>query len=360
MGFQQNISKGMTANQHFEALDWLRGLMAFSIMFYHYTSWFIKPMDSSSLIGRLGIYGVSIFYILSGLNLAIAYNKRINNFKAIQSFILRRVFRILPLLWLATILYLIVHEIPQYYLPPPSLEILFLNFTALFGFVSPKSYILIGAWSIGNELVFYSMFPLIIYMYNKRLSIGNILFVIVVIVEIVFSFFILTPNKTLGSQWTTYINPFNQLFLFVLGVATYYNFNKLKNNNLINILGLLSILLFIFYPVSGDQIYLSTGFNRFFFSIWCCIVVLMFWKMKISPPIFLKQLLNTIGASTYSIYLLHQTVILVVKLFMDKIGYSNVYILITASVITTIILSSYVYRYYEKPFIKLGKSISQF
>jgi len=195
-------------------------------------------------------------------------------------------------------------------------------------------------------------------MYDKKLSLGNAFLVITIIVEIIFSFFILTPNDTLGNQWGIYINPFNQLFLFVLGISIYYNFNKLKNNNLLNILGVLSVLLFVFYPVRGDQINITTGVNRFVFSILCCIVILMVWKTKLSPPKSIKNLLNTIGLSTYSIYLLHSLVILIVKLFMDKIGCSNVYILILVSIISTIIFSVYVYKYLEKPFVKLGKKLT--
>ncbi len=57
-----------------ESLDWLRGLMAIAIMFYHLTSWHITPLDSSSVLGRLGIYGVSVFFILSGLSMAVVYS----------------------------------------------------------------------------------------------------------------------------------------------------------------------------------------------------------------------------------------------------------------------------------------------
>ncbi|HOY69302.1 MAG TPA: hypothetical protein PLZ85_00405 [Methylotenera sp.] len=55
-----------------DSLDWLRGLLAFSIMIYHLTSWEISPLESSHLLGRLGIYGVSMFFLLSGLSMAVA------------------------------------------------------------------------------------------------------------------------------------------------------------------------------------------------------------------------------------------------------------------------------------------------
>jgi hypothetical protein len=41
-----------------DSLDWQRGLLAFAIMAYHLTSWELHALDASTLLGRLGIYGV--------------------------------------------------------------------------------------------------------------------------------------------------------------------------------------------------------------------------------------------------------------------------------------------------------------
>ena len=67
-----------------ESLDWLRGLMAIAIMFYHLTSWHISPLDSSNILGRLGIYGVSVFFVLSGLSMAVVYSSFIVDVKTAE------------------------------------------------------------------------------------------------------------------------------------------------------------------------------------------------------------------------------------------------------------------------------------
>lgn len=92
-----------TLSDRFESLDWLRGLMALSIMLYHFGSWH----DAAHPIGRLGIYGVSIFFILSGLSIAIAYDGFICDIRTSVRFFIRRLFRIWPLLWLAVALVVI-------------------------------------------------------------------------------------------------------------------------------------------------------------------------------------------------------------------------------------------------------------
>jgi len=59
--------------QRLYTLDYLRGATAFFIMIYHYCSWMSIGNSPDSFLGKIGIYGVSIFYILSGLTLYYVY-----------------------------------------------------------------------------------------------------------------------------------------------------------------------------------------------------------------------------------------------------------------------------------------------
>ena len=84
-------------------LDYLRGLAAFGIMLYHYTLWTKGLQSSADFLGRVGVYGVAIFYILSGLTLSYVYSDRLKFTAAdLWDFAKKRIFRILPLLWLVT------------------------------------------------------------------------------------------------------------------------------------------------------------------------------------------------------------------------------------------------------------------
>ena len=57
------------AKMRLPGLDYLHGLAAFGIMTYHYCSWIFGEQPAASFLGRLGIYGVAIFYIVSGQTL---------------------------------------------------------------------------------------------------------------------------------------------------------------------------------------------------------------------------------------------------------------------------------------------------
>jgi exopolysaccharide production protein ExoZ len=178
-------------------LDWLRGLMALSIMFYHLVYWYITPLPSNNPLGRLGIYGVSIFFLLSGLSMAIVYNNYLKNIRDIVNFYLRRIFRIWPLLWIATILTLLPQFLATGYY---DWKIIFLNLTTLFGFYRPTNNIATGAWSIGNEMVYYALTPFIFYFYNKQKKMGNILCLIAIGIALIFAFSIIETEQSIQDQ----------------------------------------------------------------------------------------------------------------------------------------------------------------
>jgi len=53
--------------------DYLSGMAAFGITIYHFNLWTFGEQTTDTFIERVGIYGVSIFYILSGLTLYCVY-----------------------------------------------------------------------------------------------------------------------------------------------------------------------------------------------------------------------------------------------------------------------------------------------
>jgi exopolysaccharide production protein ExoZ len=346
----------MTANR-IEGLDWLRGLMALSIMLYHFLSWKFGNLDAHTFLGRMGIYGVSTFYILSGISLAIVYNNMLQSLTGVGKFLIRRLFRILPMMWVATTMAILLKIIMGQ--PLPTAGTVFLNYTTLFGFLSPSSYLAVGAWSIGNEMVFYCFMPLMVYLYHRHVCYGNIVTGLSWVVSGVFSFVILDQNIHLEQQWAYYINPCNQLYLFLSGVALYYNFSKVKiPPKLTQGLVLSVTLLFYLLPASDNLIHIVTGVNRMILSLLCTLLVLLFWKIECKIPSLIKQGLNGLGIATYSVYLLHPFIFHGLTFVFKKLSIQSTLLLITTAVLTTVLGSLLVYRWYEEPFIRLGKKVT--
>jgi exopolysaccharide production protein ExoZ len=337
-------------------LDYLRGLAAFGIMLYHHLSWTTGKMMSDSFMGRVGVYGVSIFYVLSGLTLYFVYfDKMTPTRKEILAFTKKRIFRIFPLLWLATFAAILLSGVM------PDLMKLFLNLTGLFGFLKWDAYFSPGIWSIGNELVFYVFFPFFILFSKSFKPLMIALSAIIVGIYIYFAFFKLNQNIPISEQWKDYINPLNQVFLFLGGYLIGYFF-RTKSIPKIATFGALGlgISLFVFYPVSGDPIHLVTGVARLVFTLCCFLVCFSFFKLTIELPSLLHKLFSFLGEASYSVYLLHPLIFKLTLIAFTFCGnhfyvFPN-WIQVVASIASTLVISYFVYHYFEKYFMKLGRS----
>lgn len=333
-------------------LDYLRGMAAFGIMIYHYLSWSSGKFMADSFMGRLGIYGVSIFYVLSGLTLFYVYYDKFElTQKEVISFFKKRVFRIFPLLWLVTIISIILSkEIPNLY-------DLFLNLTGLFGFINWDKYFSVGVWSIGNELVFYTFFPFFILFAKSMRPMLIILSAILLSLYIYFAFFKLDPTIDLNIQWRNYVNPLNQVFLFLGGFLIGVIFKNVKINLAASVsLLIVGIGLFIFIPAYGNTISLVTGINRLLFTFSCFLICLSFFKLTLRLPMFIHKPLTLLGEASYSVYLLHPIVYGIIGFSSRYIHYSEPAKL-TTSVIITLISSYITYEYFEKFFMRLGRKV---
>ena len=344
-------------NKRLFSLDYLRGLAAFGIMIYHYFTWTFGTYDASTFLGRIGVYGVSVFYILSGLTLFHTYYDKMEPSKTeVITFFKKRFFRIFPLLWLVTIASIILLK------KSPSPLDLALNLSGLFGFFKWDTYFSTGVWSIGNELVFYVLFPFFILFLKQFKPLLVLLTITLFGFYIYFGFLVLNPTQALGEQWRNYVNPLNQVFIFMSGFLMGYFFQKIKvKNYLVVTILTFSIFCFTFYPAEGNTISIVTGINRLVFTALSFGICFGFYQLAFQLPDFLHQRLSILGEISYSVYLIHPLVYQVIGILM-KI--SNKYLFhfsdsvkLMLSIVITLILSNLVYEYFEKYFMKLGRKI---
>jgi exopolysaccharide production protein ExoZ len=331
-------------------LDYLRGIAAFLIMIYHHLTWIKFDLVKNGFWEKVGIYGVSVFYVLSGVTLYFVYNEKLKIQKDdLIDFYKKRLFRIFPLLWLTTFISILLSkQIPDFFK-------LFLNLSGLFAIYKWDETFSPGIWSIGNELSFYLLFPIVIALKNKK---DVILFSIMFSLLFVYFTFYL-ENYDASLQWKIYTNPLNQFMYFLIGIliCKYFKDSIIKDAILVSVL-FFSIIVFLLLPVTGN---LVVGMPRLILTICIFIIVFALFKMKSSPPKFIHDSLKFFGDISYSIYLLHPIVYTITGIIFYQI---NKYILldnfvkIIASVLITIALSKFVYLYFEKFFIRKGNKIS--
>lgn len=341
------------------SLDYLRGLAALAIMFFHLTSWTYGKYNSEDLMGRIGIYGVSVFYILSGLTLYLIYFNTLKpEWRNLITFGIKRTFRIFPLLWLTVGLTL--------WFTPKLLEThsLFLSLTGLFGFLKPADGIGTGVWSIGNEFVFYTVFPVLVLIGQKSRPLFLIIAAILISLTFYFAFFVFDVGKPIAPQWPAYVNPLNQLVLFVGGMLLGYFFLKFPNLKFPIWLPLLVLaaawLLFIFYPASGDRIALVAGWNRVFFLLFSFLICGAVYFLNFKLPTFLHRPLTLTAEISFGLYLLHP----IVYFFFTKHAPVNLKEIDPALLVLGIAVLAYIFswlafRFIEIPVVNLGKFFTE-
>jgi len=335
-------------------LDYLRGLAASGIMLYHFLTFTFGGFTAGDLMGRVSIYGVAVFYVLSGLTLFLVYSERMKpSRRDVQEFLRKRFFRIFPLFWLATIV-----SVPLF-VPEVTWYRLLFNLTGIFGLISWSSPVAIGGWSIGNELVFYLFFIVFIFLLKRSKLLFIILSIFLCACFLYFAFIRIDPGATLHAFRTDYVNPLNQVFLFLGGFLIGYLFRKRHLSPVLcYTLLFASLFTFIFYPVEGDTILLITGFNRIIFSVACFAICLAFFKMEFRLPRLPDRALRKLGEMSYSVYLLHPIVYALVGILLKTAagwGYhSPESVRFFLAVVVTYCLSYVVYKYVEMYFMKMG------
>jgi peptidoglycan/LPS O-acetylase OafA/YrhL len=341
------------------SLDYLRGVTALAIMFFHLTTWSIQPYMAEDLMGRIGLYGVSVFYILSGLTLFLIYIQSLKpTWRSLLTFGIKRTFRILPLLWLTVGLSILLMK------DSPSASEVFLSVTGLFGFIKPAAGIGTGVWSIGNEVVFYTVFPVLILIaqFNRKLF----LFVSALLIagSFYYAFLVFKEKLPLAKQWAIYVSALNQMVLFVGGMI--FGFLALKFNRkkpslfvLLTIL-LAAILAFIFYPATGDRIALVYGWNRVVFLILAFIICGSVYYLNYRLPAFLHKPLTLTAEISFGLYLLHPVVYhFVIDKFKSEIADLEPTQLVLIIAIISYIFSYLAFRLIEMPVVNIGKFFTE-
>ena len=143
-------------------LDWLRGALALLIAIYHFSIYFGERPTSRDFLGRIGVYGVSMFFIISGISIAISSFNTLKTFNGILSFYIKRILRIGPLYIAVSTIYLLLLFYDTGYLAWKSYLVII---TLTFGFIDTNASMVPGGWSIGNELVYYLITPILISIF---------------------------------------------------------------------------------------------------------------------------------------------------------------------------------------------------
>ena len=352
------------AGPKLDYVDSLRGIAIIMVVVVH-TSLSIEGLNKS--VAAILFYfrtGVQLFFILSAFTLSLSITKRHDgNIR----FYIRRFFRIAPLYYLAIpVYYLVTHLVAwpvkttmETYSDFTPLNVL-ANFLFIHGVVqSANNSIVPGGWSIGTEMLFYLIFPLIFKLYSKAEN-RKIYFIIPLaglacaILYSLVCLYVIKVNLSTYKGFCFY-NILNQLPVFLLGVSVF--FLKINMKTRYSILGLLALfpLSFVITVVLKRDIALQTFVVGLSF-------VFLFCLFKNTPKLNV-YILSRIGQLSFSIYIFHFIFAWPISAYLDRTMHINPYLSLVVCIAVTLSLSFVVAglseRYIENPGIKLGRYIAK-
>lgn len=305
-------------------LDALRGLAALSVIYYHYT-YIFRPKLNYNFSPRLdfsfGHFGVELFFMISGFVILMSL-KRI---KTVKEFIYKRFLRLYPTYWFCLSVTLLMVSFQNVCDFSFTVRDKFLNYLMFQG-VFKATNIDGSYWTLFPELCFYALIIILwkFKMLERLMSVSIV-------------WLCLMPLALIRP---TAILKFGMFFL--MGMMFY----KLKQNfksrypHIIIIFSLIAVLLL-------HEDFKVFAVSIFFVSIF---YLLIFGKLKILN----KPTLVFFGKISYPLYLIHQTVGLIIISYFVKNGVNH-YLAILFTIGIVIVIAWIIYEYFEKPILRKFK-----
>lgn len=348
-------SDALAAEGRFKGLDALRGAAAVCIIAFHTVmlNSLGLPTWSTGLVHRLGL-AVPLFYMLSAFSLSLGYYGKLDTAVALKRYALRRFLRIAPLFYALLPVWLCVlwFKFDQ----APSLSAIALNLTFLFGFAPGlHESIAWAGWSIGVEMIFYAILPLIFLVATSLgASLGLYGFSLVASVIV---------QNLLGPS-TSYaqMNFVTQLPHFMLGLVAFHAYRsgvlqRWKHSALTLLAGGIAIWPLMAWLGLGHLKVGAVDIEQYLIALAFPLITL---SLVLAPRVLLVNPISIfLGQRSFSLYLLHPLVVLAAMPVIQDHAARGFKLVAPVSflgvLLLTTIAASISYRLIETPFMALGR-----
>jgi peptidoglycan/LPS O-acetylase OafA/YrhL len=361
-------------NKRIFGLDLMRTIAITMVVAGHFL--WIYPQDDSlfhQLLQLFGFFGVEIFFVLSGFLIGKIlyqlYLKADFSLATVFYFLKRRWFRTLPNYYLVLLINILIAGIIGYETPQ-----LWRYFFFLQNFKITMLPFFTESWSLSVEEFAYIVMPFFIFIWGLLIKPKNksrfFLFTVLLLIAIFIGNKLYYQNTTYNTtldQWNVSLKAvvlyrLDSIFIGVLFSWIYLNCTSFwgKTKYIFFLLGTL-MLLFLFFSLGhfGLLIAIQPLFWNVLYlpllsiAVACFLPFLSDWR---ESPSFIGKPITYISIISYSIYLLHYSVVLqLMKHFfpMDVQNRLGLYFFTIVYLLITLVLSAILYRFYEKPMMDL-------
>lgn len=368
---QYNTAVVSTANAvsrrgRLDFLDALRGLAAAYVVIYHMT---LMPQPQLALprwaekFTLMGGTGVTLFFIVSAFSLYYTMPMREGSSKPTASFYLHRFFRVAPLFyflilvsWIRDVWLFDVHH---------SASAVAASATFIFNLFPMRQEGFVWAgWTIGVEMIFYAVFPLIyakVRDLHKAIAFIFVTLLFWYFIGLVLDYLVLPEGwRESILQWST----FKHFPIFATGIVLYYWFMDAdRESPSARSKGQAALSAGIFTYLALVQGWLPNILgNPYYFQ--AVAYGLLFAGLALFPwRLVVNRVTSFLGKVSYSVYLLHPTIVYLLIPVYRRIHEQQADLtvaFIACAGLTFLILlplAWLAYRLIELPGIRLGKSL---
>jgi len=338
-------------NQYLDVLQILRGIAALMVVIHHTVGSlnYYHTVNNNFLnaLGKFGKFGVDFFFILSGFIISYATYYKYKSPNDLQNYIKNRLIRVyIPYLPIGIAMYILYTYFPGF--SNNQRDISLLTTVTLFPNGNPALSV---AWTLTFELFFYFVF--VITFFSRKS--WNYFVVIWTIVILLFNYTNLnTAEFTKNAIFRVFVSTYNLEFIFgyLLSLLIIHQIKISLKKIIIGVVLLLLILLLPnFFSIMTPYFYSNFLFSGFSFLLLYILI------NKYNKKINKNAILMFLGNASYSIYLIHNPLQMMILRMYPKINTNSSLIL---SMIIVIFLSCLFgciyYLIFEKKCVSFIKS----
>ncbi|SUB02266.1 Uncharacterized protein conserved in bacteria [Pannonibacter phragmitetus] len=297
------------------ALQVFRGLAACYVAFYHVYIILMEPQYGSNTVfrdfSRHGFLGVAFFFVLSGFIISLAHVGDIGRQDGLPSYLRKRFVRVYPTYWVYLTGFILASAFGIGYPDFSWSSVNLISSYILFPLSNDVTLPIKVAWTLVYEVTFYAFFAVLIF---SRFC-GALVFG-VWLLSVISNIYFIKSDVYILTHWNLY---------FMAGILAYALY-RLEWPKLIWPALAVGVLCLTVYALNADSISrirdIGTQENshlHFLLVVSFCLLVLGAALLDQKFEIRWPRLLIFIGDASYSIYLVHSSIISIVVIIARKL-----------------------------------------
>jgi exopolysaccharide production protein ExoZ len=345
--------------ENFQNIQGLRAIAALMVLTSH-LFWDILPMRThwaKTWFTAVGPSGVDIFFVISGFIIyhvtrrSAAQAAVVGQGRVFREFVIKRVIRIYPLYWIVFMTAAVI----MIWLPPASSFVKKPQIELLFLVNSIPNYRVQAAWTLTFEVYFYAIAALSMLLFPKRIHAGLLgWFAAITVVSV------LTTVFGLNVPLNYIFAPILLEFGLGMGVAALIERGRSRFRWLALCLGVTGLLIgSIPLHADGGRAALSYGLRLACWGVPAALIVYGTAAFERDKARVMPACLQYLGNASFSIYLWHAVIFVVVAATFDRLGWTstvNRSLLATAMGVIGLGVGLLSYHLLEKPLLRgLGR-----